>query len=104
MHVPPEQQGSSLDDVERAVEVEAEPIIELQLKSGDDPVFDISRPAPAEEEPPALSFDAFENVKPVAFGGVAAEEDPAPPVAEQPAPEAEPEPETAPEPEPVVER
>src|SRR5688572_26307377 len=91
-------------EIEREPEVDREPVIELQFHAGADPVFDISRPAPADEVPPPLSVDAFKDIKPVAFGGYVNDE-PEQPMDEAPAPAPEPEPEPAVEviPEPVVE-
>ena len=115
--------------VEIEPEPTPDPVIELQFHDGEDPVFDISRraasadpepepepepePAPepepepaldpqaeiAEEAPPGLSIDAFKDIKPVAFGGFAGDDEPEQPEATQP----EPEPQVVAEPEPAPE-
>jgi hypothetical protein len=90
--------------------VDSEPVIELQFHAGEEPVFDISRPAAAapapepiappssEQAPPGLSVDAFKDIKPVSFGGFSAASD-----EEAEAADVQPEPEPAVEPDPVVE-
>ena len=100
---------------EPIVDAEAEPVIELKFHDGEEPVFDISRPAAeaqpepitpvaADQAPPGLSVDAFKDIKPVAFGGFAGSDDDEEQPESAPEPVAEAAPETATEiAEPVVE-
>lgn len=86
------------------LEPEPDPVIELESES----VLEISHSdLPGEEAPGGLSFDAFKDIKPVAFGGAAVEDEapamPEPPPAPEPAVEPQPEPTVEVEPEPVVE-
>jgi hypothetical protein len=104
---------------EPVVEPEPEPMAEPEPVAAIEPILEISHPElPAEQAPPGLSVDAFKDIKPVAFGGVAPDDDvpeptPEPVVEQQPEPyvepapepvvEQQPEPYVAPEPEPYVE-
>ena len=97
------------------METDPEPVVETEPE----PVLEISYPdLPVDEAPPGLSVDAFKDIKPVSFGGVAVEDDepaqpdpvPAPPLLEPepvaavaPEPVPEPEPTPTPEPEPTPE-
>jgi hypothetical protein len=96
--------------VEFEPEPEREHVIELKFHDGEEPVFDISRPAAeapvepvgvSENAPPGLSVHAFKDVQPVSFGGFAGSDDDTPiaDVAPQPGNEAvEPVADVAPEP------
>ena len=59
------------------VELEPEPDPVVELEQADEPVLEISHSdLPVEEEtPPGLSFDAFKDIKPVAFGAAAVEDE-----------------------------
>ena len=93
---PVESQPVAEPQPEPVVEPEVEP--EVDPAPQPDPVLEISFPdVPAEEAPPGLSVDAFKDIKPVAFGGIAADEtESASPVVSEPEPVVEVESEPAP--------
>jgi len=95
-----EPEPVALEPEALAPEPEPEPVIELGPQT--DGVLEISYPAMTDEAPPGLSVDAFKDIKPVAFGGVAVEETQSAP---EPGPDVQPEPEPVVEvhPEPIVE-
>jgi hypothetical protein len=99
-----EPESVSIEPAPEPIAPEPEPEPGPVIEPGPEPdrVLEISYPS-IDEAPPGLSVDAFKDIKPVAFGGIAVEET----APAEPAPEIQPEPEPEPivdvHPEPIVE-